>query len=167
MVSYLLRYGGIYEAGDKQFTLDDLHVASIEPTRIKSLKCLQSVSSALDGCWNIKASPASDSEGETESSGSSSEDSSSCSDSEEEQSDDGNTRNPARYSSLKDFFAANSTKSSSIDLFLDEHFLEEAKQQLASGSATNEKQLRQEAFLLAKAAWAAQEELSKIDSMRL
>lgn len=138
----ILIFGGIYEAGDQQFTLDDIHL--VEPASGK-VHILQELSPELVDCWKHKpVRPASESESEASDADNSS-DSTNTDESDathSSNSDDGGIPKADRYASLKDFFDAHRT-----------YWLEEARRTSSAEGEVNDKQLRSVAFALAKKAW--------------
>lgn len=139
----ILIFGGIYEAGDQQFTLDDIHLVELTSGKVQ---LLQELSPELADCWKHKpVRPASESESEA-SSTDGSDDSTTTDESDATHSSSTSSAEDIpkahRYASLKDFFDAHRT-----------YWLEEARRTSATEGEVNDKQLRSVAFALAKNVW--------------
>lgn len=141
----LLIFGGIFEVGDRQFTLDDMYRVDLKTGKLNQIKAL---SPELDNCWTLQPATISEDESDGESGEESEFSSSDCEEEEEEATvDEGGRPIAASYSALKDFFGENL-----------EYWMNVARQESAS-EESNEKQLRAMAFLAAKRIWEEQQEL--------
>lgn len=140
----IILFGGIYEVGDRQFTLDDVY--RIDP-KTNSIAQLQSMSPSLIGCWNLKPQPESESEGDSLDSSDQSETSG---ESEEDASvDEHGAPLPHRYASLKDFFDKHA-----------QYWMDQARERNVNEEITDKK-LRSAAFALANQAWEDSKILEK------
>lgn len=149
------RYGGIYEVGDRQFTLDDLYELDLTQARLSQL---QALSPPLEGCWKhelLSSEDGSDDDSDQDdhddddTDTDTDTDTDSDSDSDSDDASDG-TAGPkaARYATLKEYFDDN------VGYWMDAARSEHA------GEEVTDKQLRSAAFMIAKRSWSEQQELT-------